>query len=960
MQANLFDRIKLKLKELGKSRLAVTIVAICILFAILIHRCFGLQILHGQEYLDNYMLQIEKVREVEGTRGVIYDRNGNVLAENRLAYTVTIEDNGTYETKKEKNKKLNATITKVIEIIEKNGDTIINDFGIVLDSNDQYTYVAQNDTARLRFIADVFGEAYTDKLTEEQKSISAPDLVTYLCEDEQNGYGINQKELSKEKVLQLVNVRYAMGLNSFQKYIPTTIASDVKDKTVAGIMENLDTLQGISVSEESLRYYPDSKYFSSILGYTGKISQTEYEEYTENGKKYSKTDIVGKAGLEKTMDTVLKGKNGKETLYVNNVGKIIEEKQTTASSPGNNLYLTIDKNLQIATYKILEEQLAGIVVSNMRNVMNFEKTAGSDNVIIIPFDDVLNAFFANSILDLKHFDADDAKETEKAVYQKFLNRKEQVLEQIVKELTSPNAKAYKNLPTEMQAYMSFIANDVLLNGSKILLKDKIDTEDKTYKAWKEEDSIGLGPYLQYAISKNWIDTAKLSSYISTEGSYSDSNEVYEGLISYLQEYLKSSLGFDKLIYKYMIKNETITGKEICLMLYEQNIIKYDETQYQAVKSGKTGAYDFIRGKIQTLEITPGQLGLEPCTASAVVTDVNTGAVLACVSYPGYDNNRLANTMDSAYYSQLVNGLSKPLYNNATQEKTAPGSTFKMLSAVAGLTEGVIDESTVFTCTGQFNKIVPSPKCWIYPSSHGSLNVTGAIQHSCNVFFSEMAYKMGKDSNGKFSNEKGIKTLQKYAEMFGLNETSGLEIPESEPTISTEDAVRSSFGQGTNNYTVSQLAKYVTTVANKGTLYDLTLLNKIETVDGELVKAYDPKFKAELSDVSDHTWNLVHKGMKNMVGANAVFRPLRQANFSMSGKTGTAQQSTLHPNHALFTGFAPSDAPEIALSVRIANGAKSAFASEVGRDIVRYYFKLADESEIIHNQASAVTSETIGD
>ena len=956
----MFNRIKTKLKELGKSRLAVTIVAFCLMFAILIQRCFSLQILHGQEYLDNYKLQIEKTREVEGTRGVIYDRNGNVLAENRLAYTVTIEDNGTYETTKEKNKELNSTITKVIDIIEKNGDSVINDFGIVLDSNDQYTFVAQSDTARLRFIADVYGQASTKKLTDAQKNASAADIITYLCEDKTYGYGINQNKLSKEEVLKLVNVRYAMSLNSFQKYIPTTIASDVKNETVAGIMENLDGLQGISVSEESLRYYPDSKYFSSILGYTGKISQSEYEEYTEDGKKYSKTDIVGKAGLEKSMDTVLKGKNGKETLYVNNVGKIIEEEQTSAPSAGNNLYLTIDKNLQIATYKILEEQLAGIVVSNMRNVMNFEKTAGSDNVTVIPFDDVLNAFFSNSILDLKHFAEEDAKETEKSVYNKFLERKENVSAKIIDELTSSNAKAYKDLSSEMQAYMSFIANDVLLNGTKILVKDKIDTEDKTYKAWKEEDSISLSAYLQYAISKNWVDTSKLSDYISTEGNYSDSNEVYEGLISYLQEYLKSNLAFDKLIYKYMIKDSTITGREVCLMLYEQEVLKYDEKQYNAVKSGKTGAYDFIRGKIQSLEITPGQLGLEPCTASAVVTDVNTGAVLACVSYPGYDNNRLANTMDSAYYSQLVTSSSRPLYNNATQETTAPGSTYKMLSAVAGLTEGAINESTLFTCTGRFTKIEPGPKCWIYPGQHGSLNVVGAIQHSCNVFFSEMAYKLGKDSNGKFSNEKGLETLTKYAEMFGLNEKSGLEIPESEPTISTEDAVRSSFGQGTNNYTVSQLAKYVTTVANKGTLYDLTLLNKIETVDGELVKAYDPKFKSELSDVSDQTWNLVHQGMKNMVKNSAVFRPLRQKNFSMSGKTGTAQQSTLHPNHALFTGFAPSENPEIALSVRIANGAKSAFASEIGRDIVRYYFQLADESEIIHNQASSVTSETIGD
>lgn len=956
----MFNRIKTKLKELGKSRLAVTIVVICLMFSILIQRCFSLQILHGQEYLDNYKLQIEKTREVEGTRGVIYDRNGNVLAENRLAYTVTIEDNGTYESKKEKNKDLNTTITKVINIIEKNGDSVINDFGIVLDSNDQYTFVAQSDSARLRFIADVYGEAYTDDLTEAQKNSSASDIITYLCEDSKNGYGIDQNALSKEEVLKLVNVRYAMGLNSFQKYIPTTIASDVKNETVAGIMENLDTLQGISVSEESLRSYPDSKYFSSILGYTGKISQTEYEAYKEEGKKYSKTDVVGKAGLEKTMDEVLKGKNGKETLYVNNVGKIIQQEQTSAPSAGNNLYLTIDKNLQIATYKILEEQLAGIVVSNMRNVMNFEKTAGSDNVTVIPFDDVLNAFFANSILDLKHFAEEDAKETEQIVYQKFQDRKESILSKVMEELKNPNAKAYKDLSKEMQAYMSFIANDVLLNGTKILVKDKIDTDDKTYKAWKEEDAIGLGTYLQYAISKNWVDTSKLSDYISAGGNYSDSNEVYEGLLLYLEEYLKSNLGFDKLIYKYMIKDSSITGREICLMLYEQQILKYDEKQYQAVKSGSVGAYDFIRGKIQSLEITPGQLGLEPCTASAVVTDVNTGAVLACVSYPGYDNNRLANTMDSAYYNQLVTSSSRPLYNNATQETTAPGSTYKMLSAVAGLTEGAINENTIYTCTGRFTKIEPGPKCWIHPGSHGSLNVVGAIEHSCNVFFSEMAYKLGKDDNGKFSNARGLDILTKYAEMFGLNEKSGLEIPESEPTISTEDAVRSSFGQGTNNYTVSQLAKYVTTVANRGTLYDLTLLNKIETVDGELVKAYDPKFKAELSDVSDHTWNLVHQGMKKMVKSSAVFRPLRQANFSMSGKTGTAQQSTLHPNHALFTGFAPSENPEIALSVRIANGAKSAFASEIGRDIVRYYFKLAEESDIIHNQASSVTSETIGD
>ena len=240
-----------------------------------------------------------------------------------------------------------------------------------------------------------------------------------------------------------------------------------------------------------------------------------------------------------------------------------------------------------------------------------------------------------------------------------------------------------------------------------------------------------------------------------------------------------------------------------------------------LKAGNVGAYDFMRSKIQSLEITPGQLGLEPCTGSLVATDPNTGEVLACVSYPGYDNNRLANTMDSDYYSKLLTNQSRPFYNNATQEKTAPGSTYKPLSAIAGLTEGVIDVNTYLPCAGVYKKVTPNPKCWIYPSSHGNLNVSQGIQHSCNDFFYEVGYRLGLNnvgdskldsdtSDGKstqnyYSSERGIAKLQKYAEEFGLGDTSGMEIPESDPQISDDNSVLSAIGQGTNNYTTSQLA-----------------------------------------------------------------------------------------------------------------------------------------------------------
>ena len=130
----------------------------------------------------------------------------------------------------------------------------------------------------------------------------------------------------------------------------------------------------------------------------------------------------------------------------------------------------------------------------------------------------------------------------------------------------------------------------------------------------------------------------------------------------------------------------------------------DQDTYNKLANGSLSAYDFIRDKIENIEITPAQLALDPCSGSAVVTDPNTGEFLAVVSYPGYDNNRLANTMDSKYYNQLLNDLSQPFYNKATQQKTAPGSTFKPVTAVAALTEGIINTESEIDCTGVFDKI----------------------------------------------------------------------------------------------------------------------------------------------------------------------------------------------------------------------------------------------------------------
>lgn len=964
VQVNLFDSIKDFFTNILKSRLTVLIIFFSILSFILLQRLFVLQIVNGEDYLDNYTLQISKTKVTTGTRGNIYDRDGELLATNRLAYSVQIEDNGSYEDTTQKNELINETINTVIDMVESKGDSIVNDFGIVIGDDGKYQFLYSEGTRRLRFLADVFGCTTIDKLKEKGKDdATAQDVIDFLCknkrEDGSYGFGIDQSMYERKRVLQLVTVRYGMHLNSFQKYIATTIASDVNAETVAIIKENMYDLQGISIGEESLRVYPDSKYFASILGYTGKISQEEYNALTkEQQEKYSLTDIVGKSGIEQVMDEYLQGQKGEEIIYVNNVGKILETVSITSPKAGNDVYLTLDKDIQITAYNLLEEKLAGIILKKLYNTLDYTRDPnGNASDVIIPIGDVYYSFIGNEILDTDSFAKEDATATEKTVYAAYTKRHNQAIQNIIKDLSSAKSPAYKELSKEMRAYMSYIASELLINNH-ILMKDEIDTKDEVYKAWKNE-TINLYEYLNHAIAENWIDAASLQQYIDTGEEYSDSNELYRGILSYISEALKTDSAFEKLVYRYMVKDGSLSGTMICILLYDQNILEYDQTEYNRLLSGYS-PYTFIRSKIESLEITPGQLSVEPSTGSVVMTDTSTGGTIVCVSYPGYDNNRLANVMDVAYYNQIYANSSTPFYNKATQEMTAPGSTFKPLSSIAALTEEIVSSSTLISCNGPYENVTPNPKCWIHPGGHGNQNIIGAIANSCNNYFYDVGFRLGVTSTGTYSSAQGTDALKKYATLFGLSETSGLEISEREPNISDEDAVRSAIGQGTHIYSTSQLAKYITGVANKGRVYDLTLLLKVTDKNGTLVKEYKPSIYNEVTEVSQDTYSLVHKGMETMVAKESRFESVRKAGMVMAGKTGTAQQSNTHANHVLFVGFAPSNNPEIAFSIRIANGYNSGYPAEIGRDLVLKYFGLADDSQLVFGKAGILGEETHGD
>ena len=955
MFRDILDRLKEAGEYILRSRRVTLIVIFCLTSSIMIGRLFYLQIVRGEDYLANYELQIRKTEEIPGTRGNIYDRNGELLAYNELAYSVTIEDTlSTDLSTSERNEALNEILARVLEIVESHGDSVIDSFGIILDSAGNYQFTQSSETQRLRFVADVYGFATIDMLSNDQRSQTASEIIDYLCTDPSYGYGLDNETLEPAYILKMINMRYAMNLNSYQQYVSTVLASDVSDETAAAIMENKDTLTGVDIEEDSLRRYTDGEYFSSLIGYTGQISQEEYDALGEEEKeRYSLSDIVGKSGLEQTLDSVLQGTKGETTFYVDNLGKVTDTVSRTDPEAGNDVYLTIDKNLQEQTYHLIEEKLAGIILSRLQNVLNYNpENANSASDLIIPVSDAYHAFINNNIVDASHFGSDDAGPAEKEVYNAFQGKKTSTISEIMSQLRDSNAAPYNELSDEMQAYMDFISITILERETDLLLTDQIDTSDETYNAWRNEESISLYTYLNYAISQNWIDTSLLGG-----SSYTSSEEIYQELLNYIEEYLNEDSDFDKLLYEYLIKSEGVSGAQICATAYEQGVLPMDEDAYNGLRDGSVSAYSWLRDKIENLEITPGQLALEPCSGAAVVSDPQTGEVLACVSYPGYDNNRLANTMDSAYYQQLNTGLSRPFYNKATQERTAPGSTYKMVSSVAGLTEGVIDGGTIINCSGVFTEVTPSPRCWISPGAHGGLDVVGALSNSCNVFYYTVGYDLGIDSDGNYDSDLGIQKLAEYARMFGLGETSGVEIPESDPQISDEYAVQSAIGQGTNNYTVSQLNRYVAAVANSGTVYSLTLIDRTTDSNGKLISDNEAEVVNTMDDISSSTWDLVHQGMEQMVSDSSTFAGL---DIAMAGKTGTAQISDIHPDHALFVGYAPVDDPEIAIAVRIANGFNSSYSAEIGRDITQIYFGLDGSDELVTGKAAELGQANAGD
>ena len=402
---------------------------------------------------------------------------------------------------------------------------------------------------------------------------------------------------------------------------------------------------------------------------------------------------------------------------------------------------------------------------------------------------------------------------------------------------------------------------------------------------------------------------------------------------------------------------------------KQGIERWAE-KYLRGKDGVTGTYTEIDGK--TVELSEGQepvpgnyvmltidydiqatlekslentikaIGGDCNAGGAVVLDVNTGDTLAIASYPTYDMT----TFDKDY-SKLVQNESNPMLNRAVSGLYSPGSTFKPLTAIAGIQSGVVTPKEHITCTGIYDYYKDyQPSCWIwseYNSTHGAQDVTHAIENSCNVYFYELGRRLGIDR------------LDEYAKKFGLGEYTGIELTEetaghmASPEYKKQavvnvtdsdwfggDTLQAAIGQSYSLFTPVQLANYCATIANGGTRYKVNLIDSIRSsVDGSVVEKFGSEV-VEKIDMDPQTVDQIHNGMKKVVDEGSARSIFEGYPIAVGGKTGTAQLGK-GANNAVFIAFAPFDNPKIAVAVVLEHGVRGTNAGRVARDVFDQYF-----------------------
>lgn len=355
------------------------------------------------------------------------------------------------------------------------------------------------------------------------------------------------------------------------------------------------------------------------------------------------------------------------------------------------------------------------------------------------------------------------------------------------------------------------------------------------------------------------------------------------------------------------------------------------------------------------------------SGAVVVLDVRTGEVLAMASYPTYNINEIVDGISQSRWDNLSNDPLKPMYNRAISGIYSPGSTYKMLVGIAGLENGAITTTEKILDTGVY-QYGYHPKCWIYTQygrTHGYVDVSGAIKVSCNCFFYEVGRRVG------------IAEIVKYAKLFGLGQKTGIELSqESTGQIAGDnpdiewylgDTLSAAIGQSYNSYTPLQLANYISTIANGGTLNKVSVIKSINNeitnnyVSNSEIEEYGKEytgvdFKSQNLGIKSEYIDAIKKGMLSVTSetGGTSYILFKNSSIQVAGKTGTSQVSN-GSNDGIFVGFAPYDDPQIAVVAVIGHGGEGTYTANVVKPIMEEYFNISTEDAANEKNQNTVES-----
>lgn len=467
---------------------------------------------------------------------------------------------------------------------------------------------------------------------------------------------------------------------------------------------------------------------------------------------------------------------------------------------------------------------------------------------------------------------------------------------------------------------------------------------------------------------------KEDEYNANKDTYNIDDIIGKTGIEYVfEKYLKGTDG-EKQVE--MSVDGTITGETVAknAIAGSDIVLTIDSNLQKVTQDSLENCINKIRsgGFAQTYDAQGG---------AAVVMNVNTGEVLATASYPTFEPQWFVGGISQENWAYLRDDSRHPQLNKTIQSTYEPGSTFKMVTAIAGLETGAITTKERINDTGVYRKYNMEWKCWYYTSyhrGHGYQNVTQALQHSCNYFFYETGDRMGIDN------------LSKYALHFGLGKKTGIELPnEKEGAVASKetyaklrnggrigpgDVLNASIGQGDNNFTPMQIAKYISSIANGGTVVKPTIVKSILNSDGaevakdEIIQYTNEKLGYSDTDdgitISQESVNVAKEGMR-MAASEAggtAYNIFKGFNQEVAGKTGSAEAGKDKNGNDLvnawFVCFAPYEKPEVAVVVMIENGGHGNYAAEVARDVLTQYFGMNESTEINESMTATPFVEQI--